>query len=281
MINKSIQKKGKKGTDTFFQHILNNSTIFREKESVPFFPFFSLEKVSVLFFLFVFLMIAVPAYAVDQDARYDGKVTHENVVAALESFINANDAYSAIPFRTYTKQVLDTVSTDGPLEIRIIDRAREGILKIDNFQAAIILNGKTIRRFELRTFLGIEVLTAVANRDLKRGDKVDGAYDFKWRDLSTSPVRMPVYEGDNLQDQVMRVNVRAGREIDQSLLEMPFLVKRGEKVNILFSSGKLTLRMTGKALESGKLGDTIEILNETSGKKITVKVTGDGEVSIG
>jgi flagella basal body P-ring formation protein FlgA len=233
----------------------------------------------ILSFL-AFFILAIPLFASSQNNQFDGKVTNDDVISALESFINSSDTYSGIPFRIYSKQVMDTITADGTLEVKIFDKAREGLLKSDNFQATITTNGKTIKRYELRSYIGIEVPVATAKCDLKRGERLDGSYAFKWRDLSSTSVRMPVYEGENLVDQVLKVNIRAGREIDKNLLEMPYLVFRGDKVRVVLSSGSLMLSMTAKALESGKMGDSIEILNETSGKRITARVTGDGEVSI-
>jgi len=220
------------------------------------------------------------AFSTSGENEPKGKITHDDVITTLDSFLKGHELYSTIPFRIQTKRNIDTITTDGELEIKIVDRAREGLLKSDNFQAIILQDGKTIRRLELRQFLGIEIQVAVASRDIKRGERTDGAYEFRWRDLSGRSVRMPVYEGCDLAGQVMKVNVREGREIDRSLLEVPFLVKRGDKVVVTFISGGLTLSMNAKALGAGKLGDMIEVFNEMSGKTITVKVTGEGEVQI-
>jgi len=235
-----------------------------------------LEIIAVIFFLAFLCLAATNSWA----AETSNKVTHDDMVNTLDSFLKNHDVYSSIPYRLYTKRIMDTVDFDNEIEIKIVDRSRDRILKSDNFQVVIMSNGKTLRRFELKTYVGIEVPIAVATCDLKRGEKVDGLYEFRWCDLTGSSVRTPIYESDEIKNRVVRVTLRAGRELDVSMLEAPDLVRRGERVVAIFSSGGLTLTMSGKALESGKLGDRVKILNEVSGRTIICEVVDEGQVRI-
>jgi flagella basal body P-ring formation protein FlgA len=230
----------------------------------------------MLFFL-AFLIIA-SSYSWASTQSYS--VTHDDIISSLDSFLKNHDVYGSIPYRLYSKRIMDTVSFDNELSIRIVDRSRDKLLKSDNFQVAIMSSGKTLRRFELKTYVGIEVPIAVVTRDLKRGERIDDAYEFRWCDLTGSPVRAPMYEGDEIKDRVVRVTIRAGRELDRSILEAPDLVKRGDKIIAIFTIGGLTLTMSGRALDSGKLGDSIKILNEVSGRTIVCEVTGSNEVRV-
>ena len=177
---------------------------------------------------------------------------------------------------------MDSVSSDAEIEIRIVDRKRNNILKSDNFQIVLMSGGKTIRRFELRVYIGIEIPVAIASRDIKRGESLinSDAYEFAWRDLSASPVRMPVYKNDKIDNLVMKVNCNSGRELDKNLMVLPDIIHRNESVIVFFDYNGLMLTMIGKALESGKLGERIKILNEKSRKTIICKVTGEGEVEL-
>ncbi|MFH1514632.1 MAG: flagellar basal body P-ring formation chaperone FlgA, partial [bacterium] len=104
------------------------------------------------------------------------------------------------------------------------------------------------------------------------------AYEITYRDLSGSAVRMPIYECDDIADLVMRVNCQNGRTLDMTLMEKPDVILRGDRVIVFFENNGLALTMIGKALEPGKMGERIKILNERSLKTILCKVTGDGEV---
>lgn len=228
------------------------------------------------FVVFALLVMSSPASA----SEIKHRVTHDDVVNALESFLAENEAYFDIPYRIYSKRIMDVVTSDNKIEIRIVDRIRGKLLKSDHFQVIIMSNGKTIRRFELRGYIGIEVPVAIASRDLLRGESLENsnAYEISYRDLSGSAVRMPIYTSDEIADLVMRVNCQNGRTLDKTLMEKPDVVLRGDRVIVFFENDGLALTMIGKALESGKMGGRIKILNERSRKTIFCKVTGEGEV---
>lgn len=220
----------------------------------------------------------ISAQPVSAAPKSEYLITHDDLILAFENYLSEHEIYSEIPSRIYAKRIMDSIRHDSPMEIRIIDRARGNILKSDNFQVTIMTPGKTIRRFELRGILGIEVPVAVASRHIQRGERIDDAIRFVYRDLSGSSVTMPIYEGDDTGDLVMRVNLQPGRELDMRLMEKPDIVFRNQKVIVFFEMNGLAVTMIGRALQNGKLGDRIDVLNESSGKRITCEVTGEGEV---
>ena len=226
--------------------------------------------------VFALLVLSSPASAGENKYR----VTHDDVVTAFESYLAGHEAYSEIPYRIYSKRIMDVVTSVDEIEIRIVDRLRGKLLKSDHFQVNLMANGKTIRRFELRGYIGIEVPVAIASRDLLRGESLNdsNAYEITYRDLSGTAVRMPIYKSDNISDLVMRVNCQNGRTLDKTLMEKPDVVLRGDRVIVFFENDGLALTMIGKALESGKIGSRIKIINERSRKTIFCKVTGQGEV---
>ena len=228
------------------------------------------------FALFWFVSTAPLAFANENQST----VTHENIINALDQHIKSGDFYSEIPYRIYSKQIIDDVTADKNIEIRIIDRNRGKVLKSDNFQAVLISDGKTIRRFELRAYIGIEVSAAIASRDIRKGEKIGNAIEFRYVDLTGESSRNPIYQGDQIPDTVVKVNLQSGRVIDSSLLEMPDLIKRGQRVLVFREIGSLSISMVASALESGKLGDEIKVLNESSGKTLLCIITGEGETEI-
>lgn len=228
------------------------------------------------FAFFLFVNTASLVYANENK----GVVTHENIINALDQHIKSGDFYSEIPYRIYSKQIIDNVTAEKSIEIRIIDRNRGKVLKSDNFQAVLISDGKTIRRFELRAYIGIEVPVAIASRDIRKGEKIGNVIEFRYVDLTGESSRTPIYQGDQIPDTVVKVNLQAGRVIDSSLLEMPDLIKRGQKVLVFSEIGAISISMVASALESGKLGDEIKVLNEASGKTILCIITGAGETEI-
>lgn len=255
-----------------------SDTKLEKKRTITKIAMAAITIVSALLILLALLALSPPANA----EQVKHQVSHDEMLSVFGEFLSQHEVYSDVPHRLYSKRIMDSVSSEGAIEIRIVDRKRNSLLKSDNFQVVLMSGGKTIRRFELRVYIGIEVPVAVATRDIKRGESLNDteAYKIAWRDLSTSSVRMPVYKDDEIDSFVLKVNCRAGRELDRNLMEMPDIIHKGDRVIVFFDYNGLMLTMIGKALESGKLNERIKVLNEKSRKTIVCKVTGDGEVEL-
>lgn len=72
-----------------------------------------------------------------------------------------------------------------------------------------------------------------------------------------------------------------GTELRPTMLKQPVVIKRGDQTVITAGSGGLLVRMSGKALEDGVLGEQIRVQNLTSKRTIQGEVQSDGSVSIG
>ena len=75
--------------------------------------------------------------------------------------------------------------------------------------------------------------------------------------------------------------VSEGTELRPTMLKKPVVIKRGDQTVITAGSGGLLVRMSGKALEDGVLGEQIRVQNLTSKRTIQGEVQSDGSVSIG
>jgi hypothetical protein len=72
-------------------------------------------------------------------------------------------------------------------------------------------------------------------------------------------------------------DVRQGEELDESILEVRAPVEGGERVQCLFRRGQLSLRIEGRALSSGALGENVRV-RLSSGKLREMRVIGRGKV---
>jgi flagella basal body P-ring formation protein FlgA len=77
-----------------------------------------------------------------------------------------------------------------------------------------------------------------------------------------------------------RRSMRPGDLLRQTELSKPELVARNDNVTITFQVPGITLTMRGKALESGALGDTINVLNVQSKRSIQATIAGQGHVVV-
>ena len=61
----------------------------------------------------------------------------------------------------------------------------------------------------------------------------------------------------------------------------PKIVTRGAQTAILFEEGGLSIVGIGIPMQSGALGETVQVKNVDSGRVITGKVQADGRIRIG
>ncbi|WP_196221234.1 flagellar basal body P-ring formation chaperone FlgA [Sansalvadorimonas verongulae] len=78
-----------------------------------------------------------------------------------------------------------------------------------------------------------------------------------------------------------RRQISSGKVIQPAMTIQPKMVERNKTVRIQAGRNGFRVSMKGQALESGSLGDQIQVRNVSSGKVITAEVTGQGVVSQG
>ncbi len=92
--------------------------------------------------------------------------------------------------------------------------------------------------------------------------------------------------GDMIKDstqiigQAARRQLQAGQPLRLIDLHKEQLVNRGDDVALTFHDGSLEITASGKAQESGALGDSIHILNLGSNHVVDAKVIGPKQVEV-
>ena len=78
----------------------------------------------------------------------------------------------------------------------------------------------------------------------------------------------------------LKRRVLAGAVLTPAMLKKPQIISRGQKVTMMVQSGSMVVRMTGKALGSGAVGERIKIMNVKSRQKLEGIITTTGEVEV-
>lgn len=84
-----------------------------------------------------------------------------------------------------------------------------------------------------------------------------------------------------LAGKTARRTLLPGEPIPLNAVDDPKLVTRGVQTAILFEEGALSIVGVGIPLQSGALGETIQVKNVDSGRVITGRVQADGRIRIG
>jgi flagella basal body P-ring formation protein FlgA len=132
--------------------------------------------------------------------------------------------------------------------------------------------------FALRVRAGFTSEVPVAARALDRGVKLRPE-DIAWTE---APVwGQPGDAGGPVVEPgwVTRRVLRKGELLAPPAVEAPVLVKGGESVEIIWVRGAISLRLRGRALQSGTLGERVRVRTE-SGHRLVGTVDGPGRVVI-
>ena len=103
-------------------------------------------------------------------------------------------------------------------------------------------------------------------------------------DIVAHPVPRPLPEAvmadrDIVGQQIKR-RVAADRPLTARDIGPRTAVQASTPVDVLWNSGLLKMDMSGRAMESGALGDEIRVLNTATGRTIRGIVVGDGMIEI-
>lgn len=122
----------------------------------------------------------------------------------------------------------------------------------------------------------------VTTRSLSRGTILSPG-DFKRvrYDVSKLPNGYIADENTGIGMELKR-HLSGDEPLTTSMFRKPKIVERGQQVSIVAGNGGMEVRMSGKALAHGAVGDRIRVLNLSSKKKIegTVMPTGDIRVDL-
>ena len=120
----------------------------------------------------------------------------------------------------------------------------------------------------------------VASRELPRGSMVD-ADDLRLEQRDVARLRAGYLEhAQQAVGKIVKRTLHQGDALLPSQILMPEAVKRGGKVIILAKAGPLQVRMAGKALNSGSTGELIEVMNESSQKRVEGIIVAPGVVEV-
>ena len=84
----------------------------------------------------------------------------------------------------------------------------------------------------------------------------------------------------NATGMKIKRRVLAGAVLTPAMLKKPQIITRGQQITILAQSGRMEVRMSGKALANGAVGDRIKVMNIKSRQKLEGIVTSSGEVKV-
>lgn len=116
----------------------------------------------------------------------------------------------------------------------------------------------------------------VATRELRRGEAIgEGDVALEERNALAAGAP-PLTQVEDVAGHSARRNIAANSVLSASLIELPVLVRRGDRLGVSARSGGITVQIGGEALGTARLGERVRVRNLQSGRSIDAVVTGNG-----
>lgn len=120
----------------------------------------------------------------------------------------------------------------------------------------------------------------VASRALTRGSAITKKdLQLKARDITRLHQGF-LEEPAEALGKTLKRGLRKGKVITPRLIAAPLMVKKGSRITILADTPGIKVRMAGKALASGTMGDRIRVRNQGSKRELEAIVTAPGVVKV-
>ncbi|HYD19363.1 MAG TPA: flagellar basal body P-ring formation chaperone FlgA [Patescibacteria group bacterium] len=144
--------------------------------------------------------------------------------------------------------------------------------------AMVTTGANTTARIEGRLFPVTSV--PVLKNQLQKGEMISRD-DIDFLDIRNSAIGATVItSAEKLVGMSPRRGLAPLKPVTAADIMSPVVVKKGEIVTMVLQSAEMTLTTQGKALENGAAGETVRIINPSSGQSVEGVVTGVKTVSV-
>lgn len=94
--------------------------------------------------------------------------------------------------------------------------------------------------------------------------------------------RKPGYPStlDDIIGRTLKKDVADGTVVSYSIIDDPVIIQKGEIIDIIAENKKLFVQTKGKALERGRMGDSIRVKNMSSDREIVGKVVSGDKILV-
>lgn len=221
-------------------------------------------------------VVATPATITGQPEFF--QITNDDITAAVAEELQAQGIGKGV------------TATMSPVSGKIFHAANHKLkvaihaLQIDTdaklWQAqAYVLNGtqtETVKPIAGRYDATVRV--PVLTRQLRQGDVIEQG-DIEYRTLPERQLRKDtVTDVESILGQSPRRIISSGRPVRSSEITQPTMVKKGQMVEVHYTTPYMMIRTSGEALEDGARNALIRVKNSKTEKAITARVVAAGRV---
>ena len=208
------------------------------------------------------------------------KITAADIGAAIaeQLKLQAVETKAEATLNAGTPSVL--YSADHPVTLVIHTLQVDTQAKRWQAQAYFVANGKTESVKPIAGTYAVLVDVPVLTRQFNRGDIIEDK-DITIRAFPERQLRKDtVTDAKSLIGLTTRSGISPDRPIHTSEITPPMVIKRGDLVEMLFSTPYIKIKTTGIALEDGAKGAAIRVKNQKSERAVSAVVLSSGRVQV-
>ncbi len=133
-------------------------------------------------------------------------------------------------------------------------------------------------RITVRVLVRQKVLTT--KRQVARGEMVTEEMIRTEIRMAAPSTRNPLHDAADVIGKKANGQLQAGQILREGDVALPVLIERQDQVLLRACFGDLLIRMPARALEAGRVGDTIRVKRDVDGVIVEGRVDADGEVTM-
>lgn len=206
--------------------------------------------------------------------------SHDSIYKVAERFIHKQ-------VKSQNEQQPDVKASglDSRLKLEKCDKSLEAFLtkgsrELGRTTVGVKCNGSKPWSLHVPVTISIYKNVLVASRTLKKGDVLTKA-DLRLAKHDLGSLSHGFFESKKSGIGMMvKRRTQPGTVLTPSMIKKPQVIKRGQKVAILAQSGRMQVRMMGKALNNGAVGDRIGVMNIKTHQKLEGIVISIAEVRV-
>lgn len=219
------------------------------------------------------------ASAVDVAARPPGSRAGSRVAEAIAARLL--EVHGVLPqdVRIPALLELEALASEPGTTVIVDVPSRTGSSPSLPVSVGIVQGGRVLQRVAVTARIVIERPVLIAVRTLARGTTLR-ADDVREELRADAPADALDGSADAIGQRLVR-GVAAGAPLREAFLEAIPVVTRGQSVTLRASRGSLAIEAAGRALEDGKAGETIRVMNIATRRVLAGQVAPDGAVDMG
>lgn len=215
---------------------------------------------------------------VRRSAQY---ISHEELETIFRDHVISRCAYPADGI------VIDRISApdsiplpEGRLTWRIQDKENEDFVGNVSMTIDFSVDDRVIRKVPLSGTVLVKQAFLKTLRKIRKGDIISENDLVLVNETNTHFRTDALTNMERIIGKKAIRNINVDKVITERMFEEPPLVKKGDGVLIKAENDEVRITTLGKAMEDGREGDQVKVINVSSGKEIFAVVTGPTVVEV-